>query len=109
MAQSVSLSSAGTATIILNPVAKTTSVGLTITSGSSNSVVTVEATLGDPTIPGGPSLSWFTISSAAAMTSSNAGNLLYTVLAPIGGVRLNSTTNSSLTSYTLQALQSVTA
>jgi len=109
MAQSVSLSSAGTATLILNPVARSTTVVMTTTAGSSNAAITIEGTLGDPTIVGGPALAWGTISSGAGMLSSATGNLFYTILSPLGGVRLNSTANSSLPSFTLQALQSVTA
>lgn len=49
MAQSVTLSSAGTATIMLNPVAKSTTVMLTQTLGSSQAVVQLDLTLDDPT------------------------------------------------------------
>jgi hypothetical protein len=111
MAQVVTLSSVGTAAIILNPVMKSTTVVISAANGSSNSVVTVELTLDDPTIPGGPALTWGTLSSGAAMTlsSTTTPNLVYTVLSPIGGVRINSTANSSLAVYTLKALQSITA
>jgi len=109
MAQSVSLSSLGTATMILNPVSKSTTVILAVTAGSSNSTVQIEMTLDDPTIVGGPSLTWGLLSSGTTMLSSAITSLVYTVLSPIGGVRINSTLQSSLTSYTLKALQSITA
>jgi hypothetical protein len=108
MAQSVTLSSAGTATIILNPVSRTTSVVLTNTLGSSQSVVQIEVTLDDPTTTPAPTLAWALLSSASAMTSSTALSLLYTVTSPIGGVRLNSSgLIGSSTVFTLKALQSV--
>ncbi len=109
MAQSVSLSTTGTATMFLNPVAKSTTVLLSASIQSSVSVVQVELSLDDPTIPGGPSATWALLSSATAMSSFSAG-LVYTVLSPIGGLRLNSTSMAgSSTTYTLKALQSVTA
>ena len=109
MAQSVTLSSAGTATIILNPVAKTTSVILSQTVASSLAVVQIEVTLDDPTTTPAPILSWALLSSAAAMASSVTPlSLLYTVTSPIGGVRLNSSTAvGSSAVWTLKALQSV--
>lgn len=112
MAQSVTLSSAGTATIILDPIAKTTTVGFSATGGTSQSTVQVEMTLDDPTLVplGGPSVSWFLLSSGTAMLSSALTTLLYTVLTPMGGVRINSTLNTSAAaSYTLKSLQSKTA
>jgi hypothetical protein len=108
MAQSVTLSSVGTATIILNPVYKSTSVMLT-GGGSSAGTVQIEMTLDDPTIAGGPSLSWGLLSSGTAMLSSNVSSLVYTVLSPIGGVRINSSANGGLGTWTLKALQAVTA
>lgn len=110
MARTVTLSSAGTATIILDPVSKTTSVALTMTSGSSISTITVEASLDDPSTTPAPTMTWFTISSAAAMGSSTNTGLIYTVLSPIGAVRLNSTGHAGSSAvFTLKALQSVTA
>lgn len=108
MAQVATLSSVGTAAIILNPVAKSTTVQLIF---PSSGVISVEVTLDDPTLVGGSSLTWSLLSSAAAMQSSTAGTtagLLYTVLSPIGGVRLNSTSGSTGT-FILKALQSITA
>jgi len=108
MAQSVTLTTTGTATMILNPVAKSTTFQLIV---PSSGFVSVEVTLDDPTIQGGPATTWSLLSSAAAMPSSTVGSagLIYTVLSPIGGARLNSTTNGAGGTFTLKALQSITA
>jgi|SRR5712671_332461 len=107
MAQSVTLSSAGTATMILNPVSKSTTVILT---NPASGTASIELTLDDPTIVGGPSLTWALLSSAAQMISSNAtGSVVYTVLSPIGGVRINCSSNAGGGLFTLKALQSITA
>jgi len=109
MAQSVTLSSVGTATIFLNPVAKSTTVLLSASVQSSLSTIQIEVSLDDPTILNGPSATWALLSSATAM-SSFSGGFIYTVLGPIGGVRLNSSTvTASSAVFTLKALQSVTA
>lgn len=109
MAQSVTLSSAGTAVIILNPVARTTSVMLSQgTIASSLGVIQVDVSLDDPTTTPAPTLTWALLSSAAAMVTSTPLALLYTVTSPIGAVRLNSTTAiASSASWTLKTLQSV--
>lgn len=107
MAQVTSLSSTGTATIVLDPVPRTTSCILTVTSGSSGGVVTVEASLDDFSATPAPTATWAPISSGSAMLSSNVTGYLYTVLSPIGGVRINSTAIGNAT-FTLKALQSVT-
>lgn len=107
MAQSVTLSSVGTATLVLNPVAKSTTVLLT---AASSGAVQLDMSLDDPTIPGGPTTTWALLSSAASINSSNLANgLVYTILTPIAQVRINSTALVSGGSYTLKALQSVTA
>jgi hypothetical protein len=108
MAQSVTLSSVGTASIVLNPVSKSTTVILSAGTVGSTGAVTIEMSLDDPTIPGGPSATWAPLSSGAAMLSSNiTTNLVYTVLSPVGMVRINSTANNN--TWTLKALQSVQA
>jgi len=110
MAQSVTLSSAGTATIILNPVCRTTSVLLTQSIVSASGAVQIEVTLDDPTATPAPTLSWALLSSATAMagTTTPPLSLLYTVTSPIGGVRLNSSSAvGSSAAWTLKALQSV--
>lgn len=108
MAQSVTLSSVGTAAMVLNPLAKSTTVQLTV---PSSGVCQIEVSLDDPSIPGGPTSTWTLLSSATAMPSSTVGaaGLLYTVLSPVGQVRLNSTAVITGGTFTLKALQSVTA
>ncbi len=113
MAQSITLSSAGTATLVLNPVSKSTTVVLTGTVNSTTTTVQVEMSVDDPTIPGGPTATWALLSSATAMIGSSttsALSLVYTVLSPMGMVRLNSTTAAgSSVVFTLKALQAVVA
>lgn len=107
MAQSVTLSSVGTATLVLNPVAKSTTLLLT---AASSGAVQLDISLDDPSIPGGPTATWALLSSAASINSSNLANgLVYTLLTPAAAVRINSTALVSGGSYTLKALQSVTA
>ena len=113
MAQTVTLSTTGTATMVLNPVAKATTVIISASINSSVSVVQIEMSLDDPTVLGGPTATWGLLSSATAMSSfsgSSGSALTYTVLSPIAQLRLNSTSMAgSSTVYTLKALQSVTA
>jgi len=109
MAQSVTLSSAGTATMVLNTQAKSTTVQLSVTSASSGNSQ-IEVSLDDPSIPGGPSTTWSLLSSATAIDSSNIFTtaLLYTVLSPIAQVRIKSST-MGVGPVILKALQSITA
>lgn len=112
MAQTVTLSSVGTATIILNPVAKSTTVALSASVASSLTVAQIDMTLDDPTTTPAPTIQWVLLSSAAAMVGSSVTVLqaVYTVLSPIGGVRINSTTvTASSATFTMKVLQSVTA
>ncbi len=120
MAQTVTLSGSTTAagaaattpTIVLNPVSKSTTITLnTVFASTTAGTIRVEYSLDDPTIPGGPATTWALLSSAAAITSSLSDGLSWTVLSPIGQVRLNSTGGSTagVSVYTLKALQSVTA
>lgn len=109
-------SSGGPGVIILNPVAKTTSLTLTSTTaaGSSDALVQIEYSLDIPDQRGAATTTWMLLSSATAMESSTivaAGGLSYTVLTPIAQVRVISTSGSTTTPYlwTLDALQSVTA
>lgn len=112
MAQSITYNSsagAGTA-IVLNPVARTTMVMANVNTTTSTGVYQIEVSLDDPTIVGGPTATWALLSSASAMTSSQATSLIYTVLTPIAQVRINSTAfDKTQTGITLKALQSVTA
>jgi hypothetical protein len=81
---------------------------LTQTTTTSTGAVQIDMTLDDPTIFGGPSLTWGVLSSGAAMLSSNVGfSLVYTVLSPIGGVRINSSAIGA--PWTLKTLQSISA
>jgi len=112
MALSTTLSSSsGTSTIVLNPVAKSTTVILTLSTTGSSGVVQVDMSLDDPTIFGGPSATSAVLSSGTAMLSSALaiGGLAYTVLSPIGMVRINSSANNTTNTFTLKALQSVSA
>ena len=109
MAQTVTLSSAGTATIALDPVAKSTTVQVSLTAGSSGGFVAVELTLDDMSATPAPTVVWTLLSSAAGQTSSTFTNQLFTVMSPIGGVRLNSSGLGNVTGLTLKTLQSVTA
>ena len=109
MAQSATLGScSGTAQIILNPIAKTTTVMLTASVFGSSGAVQIDMSLDDPSIYGGPSLTWAPLSSGAAMLSSNiTTGLVYTVLSPIAAVRINSSANNTANVWTLKALQAV--
>ncbi len=111
MAQTTALSSLGTATaIILDPKLKTTTVQVTVASGSSGSNIFVQYTLDDPTTTPAPTVTWANLSSAIVSSNADGGNggigALYTVLSPLGGLRLASTTTVTGT-VTLKTLQSV--
>jgi len=112
LSATVTTSSGGTGVIALNPLAKSTTVQLTLTSCSSGAVQ-IDMSVDDPSIPGGPSTTWSLLSSGAAMLSSNIGGsnggLIYTVLSPIAQVRINSTQSATSATMTLKALQSITA
>jgi len=112
MTATITASSGGTGVIALNPVAKSTTVQLTLTSCSSGAVQ-IEMSLDDPTIVSGPTTTWSLLSSGTAMLSSNIGGsnggLIYTILSPVGQVRINSTQSATAATMTLKALQSVTA
>jgi len=107
--------------IVLDPVPKSTTIMLSATvNGTSNATVQVEYSLDDPSALNAPATTWSLLSSATALPSSNIGSaassspngLSWTVLSPIGQVRVVSTGGSSGgvgNVYTLKALQSVTA
>jgi len=105
MAQATIISSLGTSTPIgLDPVPKSTTIQITAASGSSGANIFAQYTL-DVVAP----LVWASISSA--IISSNAdllGGVTYTMLSPIAGLRLSSTT-AVTGAVTLKALQSITA
>jgi hypothetical protein len=95
--------------IMLNPVLKATSVQLTVTTGSSATNF-VQYTLDDPTQPGGVTAVWANLSSAIASSAvdpAGGSGILYSVLTPIGGLRISSSTYTSGT-ITLKSLQAVT-
>jgi len=99
-------------TIMLNPVSKSTTVLWTATSGSS-AYALIEMSLDDTSALGSPTATWAPLSSATISSSNMAATpLTYTVLSPIAAVRINSTTGSTgatAATFTLKALQSVTA
>lgn len=110
-ALATTLSSAGVSTgMILDPVKKATTIQLTATSGSSATIF-IQYSLDDPTsIATGSSVVWANLSSAIASSAVDTavpGGVIYTVLSPLGGLRLSSSTYTSGT-QTLKALQSVT-
>jgi len=108
-------SSTGTAIIPLNPLAKSTTVMLTQSLATSTGVVQIDMSLDDPSQLGAGTATWAVMSSGAAMVSSTTGagtlavGLVYTVLSPVGMVRINSTANNTSNTFTLKALQSITA
>lgn len=102
------LSSAGTtAGFILDPVKRSTSVQLTVTAASSATIF-IQYTLDDPTAQPTPTVTWANLSSAIASSAADSnGGVFYSVLSPLGGLRLSSSTYTSGT-QTLKALQAVT-
>lgn len=108
MAQVTTLSSVGTSdAIILNPTAKATTVQLTVSATSSSNLY-VMYTLDDPTTTPAPTVTWAALSSNISSSAAEGIGVTYTVLSPLGGLRLSSTAVTS-TTLTLKALQSVTA
>jgi len=114
-AQSVSLSSAGTSpsVIVLNPVLKATTVQLTVTTGSSATNF-IQYTLDDPTQQASAGVFttpvWANLSSAIASSAidpAGGAGIMYSVLTPIGGLRISSSTYTSGT-ITLKSLQAIT-
>jgi len=108
-AQATTLSSAGVSTaIILNPVCKSTTVQLTVASAATATGVQIQFTLDDPTTTPAPTVSWANLSSAIASSVADGVGVIYTVLSPLGGLRISSSTTVS-GAITLKSLQSVTA
>ena len=109
--QTTSLSSVGVSPgIILNPVSKTTTLQVTFASTASTAG-SVQFTLDDPTTTPPSAITWGLLSSfntsTAAATITDTNGAVYTVLSPLGGVRLSGTTVGA--AITLKALQAVTA
>lgn len=104
------LSSAGVSTaIILDPVKKATTIQLTATSGSSGTNF-IQYTLDDPTAQPTPTVTWANLSSAIASSAVDTtvpGGVIVTVLSPLGGLRISSSTYTSGT-ISLKALQTIT-
>lgn len=113
MAQVTTLSSLGVSTpIILDPKLKTTTLQITApngTSGSSGAGVFAQFTLDDPTTTPAPTVSWANLSSAILISTAAGADtgVIYTVLSPLGGLRLSSS-NTITGTITLKSLQSVT-
>ena len=107
MAVATTLSSVGTSVALgLNPVSKTTLAQVSI-SGTSSLDVVVQVTLDDPTTTATPV--WASLSTTHISSVNAADGLLYTIITPIAGLRLSSSTFGATTTVTLKALQSVTA
>lgn len=107
MARATLLSSLGTSTpLMLDPVRKSTTIQVTVASGSSGSNIFAQYTLDTPTVVD-TSITWANLSSAIVSSNADGIGVTYTMLSPIGGLRLSSTTAVTGT-VTLKALQSVT-
>lgn len=111
MAQSVTLSSLGvTAGIGLNPVSKTTIAQITFVTTGSSLDLTLQATLDD--FGGAATPVWANISTThwSSATVTAGDGVFITLLSPIAGLRLSSSTISGTGNLiTLKVLQSVTA
>lgn len=109
MAQSVTLSSVGvTAGIGLNPVSKTTIAQITFTA-TGTSDLTLQATLDDFQTSSSPV--WGNVSTTHFSSLNFADGVFITLLSPVAGLRLSSSTWSGGTAPTavLKVLQAVTA
>lgn len=111
--RTVTLSSVGTATMILDPDKKSTTLLLTASATSSGNFQ-VDISLDDPSIymsSGTVTMTWGMLSSAAGIASSTltTAPLVWTVMSPISAVRINSSTSAGGEVLTLKALQSITA
>lgn len=102
---SVTLSSAGTSSVIPTDYigAKTTSVTATFSSSTSSAAFNIQGTLDDPMKVSSPT--WFFLSTTTWTSSTNFDTpTMLQVLTPVAGVRLNSTGLSS-GSITIRVLQ----
>lgn len=113
MAVLTQISSAGVSTGIgLNPVSKTTICQLTlVTTGSSNIDVTIQGTLDDfqSAQQLGTTVVWAAISTTHFSSALSPDGSFITILSPIAGLRLSSTTFVGTNTVTLKVLQAVTA
>jgi hypothetical protein len=99
--------------LALNPVSKSTTFILSASTLSTTAgAAYVEFTLDDPTIAG-VTPTWALLSSATTLLASviQLAPYSWTILSPVGAARINSTGGSTggVSTYTLKALQSVTA
>lgn len=110
MARTTTLSSLGVSVpIMLDVSSKTTTIQVTVASGSSGSNIFAQFTLDDPSTTPPPSVAWSNLSSAIVSSQADNGvGAIYTVLSPLGGLRLSSTTAVNGT-IILKALGAVTA
>jgi hypothetical protein len=109
--RSTTLSSVGTSTpIILDPTAKTTVLQLSLNQNSSLDV-TIQVTLDDPAATPAPTVTWTGLSTThySSTTLTAADGIFLTVLSPIGGLRISSSTIVAATTITLKSLQAVSA
>lgn len=107
-AVATTLSSAGTSTpIYLDPVPKSVSIILSLTSTSTQGALDllIQSTLDDLQSVASPT--WVAVSTTHYSSSLTDGTML-TLLSPVAGLRLSSTTWATGTA-TLKALQAVTA
>src|SRR5512139_394118 len=104
---STTLSSAGVSgSLVLDPVKRATTVQITATSASSATIF-VQYSLDDPSITPAPTMVWANLSSAIASSAAGDVGQLYSVVSPLGALRISSSTFTSGT-QTLKALQAVT-
>jgi len=108
MAQVTTLSSVGVSgAIVLNPTAKATTVQLTVSATSSGNLY-IQYTLDDPSTTPAPTMTWAMLSSNLTSSNVEGVGVTYTVLSPLGGLRISSTAVTT-TTVTLKALQAVSA
>jgi len=101
------LSSAGvSATLTLDPTAKTTTVSYAVTTTASSGDATIQANLWQPGSAG--TVSWVVVSSHISSSTASPDGTFLSLLTPVAGLRISSTSWAAGTA-TLQALQSVTA
>lgn len=110
--RTTTLSSVGTSgALFLDPTSKATTIQLSAAANSSFDV-TLQVTLDDPASLPPPTVVWTGLSTThySSATGLAADGLFLTVLSPIGGLRISSSTMAgSSVALTLKVLQSVTA
>lgn len=96
---SVTLSSAGTATILVDYLAaRTTTIGVAFVSSTSSSAYTTPQVTLDASAVTGATPVWFSLSTAAAVTFTSSTNFdtppIFQITTPIAGVRVASSSTS---------------